>query len=218
MTSADRAGAATHGIADEAINPVALRIAAVILAAGRSTRMGDINKLLCDVGGRSLIARVADSACASRCRPVVLVSGFDSEAVRAAVSGYPLDVVFNPDFGKGMATSLRCGLMALPDEVNGALILLGDMPRISAQDIDRLIDAFDTAHPHVIIPEFEGRRGNPVLWPKKHFARLVSLEGDIGGRRLLDEIACECVRISFDVNSVLADIDSRADLAELTRR
>ena len=97
-----------------------------------------------------------------------------------------MTIVHNPDFADGLSTSLKSGLGALPDENDGALVLLADMPRVDAGLIDSLIDAFDPARGAlVVVPTFDGKRGNPVLWSRRFFADLMALQGDVGARHLI---------------------------------
>ncbi|MGB0126510.1 MAG: NTP transferase domain-containing protein, partial [Rhodocyclaceae bacterium] len=195
--------------------PKVARIAAVVLAAGRSVRMGDANKLLLPVDGAPMVRQVAGAALASRCMQVMVVTGHEAERLEAALDGLPVSVTHNATFAEGMAASLRCGIKALPRDVDGALILLGDMPRIGPADIDRLIDVFDPDHPAIVVPERHGRRGNPVLWPRKYFAPILELRGDTGARGLLERFAAEVEAVQFDSEAIFADVDTPAALREL---
>ena len=111
----------------------ARRIAAVILAAGRSTRMGGPNKLLAEIGGKPLVRIAAEEALASRARPVIVVTGHQRDKVEAALEGLDVQRVHNPDFAEGLSTSLKAGLAAVPDDVDGAIVCLGDMPQVDAR-------------------------------------------------------------------------------------
>jgi molybdenum cofactor cytidylyltransferase len=197
--------------------PRPTRIAALVLAAGRSTRMGERNKLLCPMDGIPLVRRVVNAACASRASQVMVVTGHQADEVEAALVDRPVSYVRNPDFSAGMSTSLRCGLRALPADTDGAIVLLADMPQITAADIDRLIAAFDPAAPAVLVPEFEGRRGNPVLWPRRQFAEMAGISGDKGARGLLQQYAAEVRTVPLPGPAILIDVDSPDDLQALTR-
>ena len=124
---------------------MAARIAAIVLAAGRSSRMAPRNKLLEPVGGQAIVARVAAAAIASGADPVVVVTGFEAERVAEALTGMNVVVVHNPAFAEGLSTSLRAGLEALPPNCDGALVLLGDMPEIDSGDLRRAHAAFTAA-------------------------------------------------------------------------
>ena len=118
-------------------------IAAVVLAAGRSTRMGAINKLIAEIGGKPLVRIAAEQALASRAKPVIVVTGHEREQVEAALNGLPVRFVHNPDYAEGLGTSLKAGIAAVPAEADGAIVCLGDMPQVDAELIDKLIAAFD---------------------------------------------------------------------------
>ncbi|MCF3933665.1 molybdopterin-binding/glycosyltransferase family 2 protein [Acuticoccus sp. M5D2P5] len=180
--------------------------AAIILAAGRSSRMGAVNKLLEEVGGRAMVRRVAEAALASRAGPVVVVTGHEAERVAAALDG--LDVVFvhNADYPDGLSTSLRAGLGALPPESDSAIILLGDMPLIRAGDIDRVLAGLGRNGALIAMATANGSRGNPVAWSNRLFPELRATEGDAGGRALLSRYSDSVVDVEIgDIASLDAD-------------
>jgi len=188
--------------------PQVTRIGCIVLAAGRSRRYGRtrINKLLLKLGKRSLVQRVLDRALASQARPVVVVTGYQRpriEQALAATRRRRWHYAFNPRHRHGMASSLQAGLKALPDDVDGAIVCLGDMPGISARTIDALIAAF-TAGDDAVVPRVGDRRGNPVLLGRALFARIGGLSGDEGARRLL--------RASNKIRSIAADSESLRDI------
>lgn len=193
--------------------PQAPRIAAVVLAAGLSSRMG-ANKLLEDVGGTTMVRRVVEAAGASDAEPVVVVTGHAAPQIEAALSGLDVEFVNNPDFTKGLSTSLKAALSHLPEDCDGALVMLGDMPGISPTLINRLIAGFDPAEGRAIcLPTRAGRRGNPVLWAKRFFPEIQAVEGDVGARNLIgayDELICE---IPVEDDAAFADIDTPDALA-----
>ncbi len=185
------------------------RIAAVILAAGRSTRMGGPNKLLAEIGGRSLIRIAAEQALASRARPLIVVTGHERDKVAAALSGLDVRLVHNPGFAEGLSTSLKAGLAAVPDEADGAVVCLGDMPQVRADLIDRLIGAFDPAHGAlVVVPTIAGKRGNPVVWARRFFPELMALEGDVGARHLIGRYPEAVTEVPVSDDAALTDVDT----------
>ncbi|CAG4883628.1 4-diphosphocytidyl-2C-methyl-D-erythritol kinase [Georgfuchsia toluolica] len=196
--------------------PRSPRIAALVLAAGRSTRMGEHNKLLCNVSGVPLALRVTNAACASHVCQVMVVTGHESERVEAALAGRPVSFTHNPDYAQGLSTSLRRGLRALPADIDAVIVLLADMPGISAGDIDRLLDYFDLAHPCILVPEHEGRRGNPVVWPRRYFGEMADLSGDTGARGLLEQYANDVRSVAIASPAIFADIDTPEALAAYT--
>ena len=117
-------------------------IAAIVLAAGRSTRMGAANKLTADVGGKPMARRVVEAALASAASPVLVVTGHQAVDVRSALAGLTVAFVDNLDYAVGLSSSLKAGIRAVPPTADGALVLLGDMPQITAAHLERLIAAF----------------------------------------------------------------------------
>lgn len=203
--------------------PTGPRVAAVVLAAGRSSRMGGLNKLLQEVAGKPMVAHAVDAALACRADPVIVVTGHEADRVTAALGDRPVRLVHNAAYGEGIAASIRRGIAEVPDVCDGALIFLGDMPGITAAHVDRLLDAFrPTQGQAIVLPAIDGRRGNPVLWARRYFRDLLDLTGDTGGRQLLERFACELCLVSMeDMNggtAVLQDVDTPEALAALRRR
>lgn len=194
------------------------RIAALVLAAGRSTRMQGENKLLAQLGGVPLVARVVDEVLAAGIAQVLVVTGHDAAGVRAALAGRAVAFAHNAEFEQGLASSLHAGLAAIAAHHEGALVCLGDMPRVRAAHIQSLIDAFAASRGQdVCVPFHAGRRGNPVLWPARCFAALQRLRGDTGGRVLLEAEAEHVRRVTAPDDGVLVDADTPAALAALAR-
>jgi len=195
----------------------AARVAAIVLAAGRSSRMGPQNKLLADIAGKAMVRRVVEAALVSRARPVLVVMGHQAADVAAAVAGLDVTLVANPDYATGLASSLKAGIRAVPEACNGALVLLGDMPRLAAGHVDRLIDAFAAAPESIVVPVHDGRQGNPVLWPRRLFPELLQLDGDAGAKRLI--AACRNAVHEIDVGSdaIFVDVDTPEALRDLRK-
>ncbi len=191
-------------------------IAAIVLAAGRSSRMGGANKLLEKIAGRPLVRIVAEAALASRARPVIVVTGHQRERVEAALGGLPVAFVHNPHFADGLGTSLKAGIAALPAEADGVIVCLGDMPQVDAGLIDRLLDAFDPDKGAlVVMPTIEGLRGNPVVWSRRFFPDLMAVEGDVGARHLIGRYAEAVTEVPLSGNAALTDIDTPEALEAL---
>jgi molybdenum cofactor cytidylyltransferase len=184
-------------------------IAAVVLAAGRSSRMGGPNKLLEQIGGRPLVRIVTEAALGSRARPVIVVTGHQHESVEAVLAGLPVQLIHNPRFADGLGTSLATGIAALPAKVDGAIVCLGDMPQVDAALIDRLIGAFDPDKGAlVVVPTIEGKRGNPVVWSRRFFSDLMAVEGDVGARYLIGRYAEAVTEVPLTGKAALTDVDT----------
>ncbi len=187
------------------------RIAAVVLAAGQSRRMGAANKLLAEIDGVAMLDRALAAARRSQAVSVLVVTGHDRKRIEASVDA---PTVHNPDYADGLSTSLRTGIAALPEDIDGALVLLGDMPFVSAAHIDRLIAAFNPLEGRSIcVPTFNGKRGNPVLWGRDLFAEIRAVSGDVGAKHLIGANGDLLVEVPMPDAGVLRDIDTPASLA-----
>jgi molybdenum cofactor cytidylyltransferase len=196
--------------------PHAPRIGAIVLAAGRSSRMVDRNKLFIEVDGRTMLRHAVDAALGAHLSPVVVVTGHQREQAEATVAGLPVKVVHNPDYAEGLSTSLRAGLDALGDGVNAAIVCLGDMPRITARHLGRLAAAYNPVEGRaLVVPTRRGKRGNPVLWDRRFFAAMRTLAGDVGARHLIGEHTDELVEVEMDDDAPLLDVDTPEALAAL---
>ncbi|MGX9392825.1 NTP transferase domain-containing protein [Nitrobacteraceae bacterium UC4446_H13] len=185
------------------------KIAAVVLAAGRSTRMGGPNKMLAELGGKPLVRMVAEQALASKASPVIVVTGHQADEVEKALAGLNVTFVRNADFASGLASSVKTGIGAVPTDAAGAMVCLGDMPLIEAKLIDKLIGAFSPERGSlIVVPTCDGRRGNPVLWSRRFFGELMGLSGDIGGRHLVDHHSEAVVEVPVDGDGAFLDIDT----------
>jgi molybdenum cofactor cytidylyltransferase len=199
------------GTGDEgaAIAPRAPNIACIILAAGQSRRMGTVNKLLASIDGKPMVRWAAEAALASAAAPVFVVLGHEAAKVRAALEDLNVTFVDNPDYAQGIAASVKRGIAALPKNADGAVVCLGDMPRIAPGQIDRLIAAYNPVEGRaLVIPTWRGKRGNPVLIGKRFFAEMQTLTGDVGARPLISqypELTCE---VEMEDDAVLVDIDT----------
>jgi len=199
------------------------RIAAVILAAGNSSRMRSagqgINKLLQPLAGRPMLRHVAEAALASAVSDVVVVTGNEKAGVTMALRGLPVTFADNPDYSKGLSTSLISGLNALPEDCDGAVILLGDMPAVDCHLLDRLIAAFDPSEDRaIIVASHQGRRGNPVLWARRFFPEMRELSGDAGARALFAPYAGMICEVEAGSDAPLTDIDTQEALSAYRMR
>ena len=198
-------------------------IAAIILAAGKSSRFrGDDpnakTKAVALLDGAPMVRHVAQAAIDAGLKPLVLVTGFNAAEVSAAAQGLAgLQIVHNPDFETGLASSLRAGIAALPAGVAGAIVLLADMPRVSSETISLLVET-SNANPDAaaVVPVHAGQWGNPILLGAKLFADVALLQGDSGARKLLANRADVALMECGD-EAVGIDVDTRDDLLKLGR-
>lgn len=191
-------------------------IGTVLLAAGLGSRFGPEPKLLAPLNGMPLVRHAAMAALGARPRPMVAVLGAHADRVRDALAGLDLILAVNPDFRLGLATSLRAGLAVLPPACAAAVVVLGDMPLVTAAHIDRLAQAFAGAAPEpaAVAPVQDGRRGNPVLLNLRRLAPdIAGLSGDHGAGRLLRGRP-DVLEIPGDLSTAL-DIDTPSGLAGL---
>ena len=192
------------------------RIAAIILAAGQSRRMGQINKLLAQIDGQAMVNRVVAAVRASRAGPILVVVGHEADKLRAAIGNDNVRFVENPDYAKGLSTSLARATAALDRNVDGVVVCLGDMPRVSAAAIDRLIAAFDPLEGRAIcVPTYNGKRGNPMIFAQRFFDEVRDISGDLGARQLTGaypDLTCE---VEMAEDGVLLDIDTPSALSRI---
>ncbi len=192
------------------------RVAAVILAAGGSTRMSGGHKLLLPLQGRPMIATVVDQVLAADLRPVVVVTGFNGPAIIEALGGRPVQLVANDRWRQGLASSLKCGLKALPAETRGALLVLADMPLVSAKTLQALKEQFTRqGSDDIVYPAHRGRQGIPVLLPRRFFNEIRALKGDRGAQGILHRHAAESIALPVESRAVLVDCDTDQDYADL---
>ena len=192
------------------------RVAAVVLAAGGSTRMQAGHKLLLPVNGRPMIAAVVYRVMAAGFRPLVVVTGFNGQAIIQALEGLTVQGVVNRRWRQGLATSLKCGLKALPSETTGVLFVLADMPLVDVKTLVALREQFTRLGCDAIVyPAHQGRQGNPVLFPRRFFSEIMALKGDRGAQGVLRRHAADAIALPVESRAVLVDFDTDQDYADL---
>ena len=191
------------------------RLAAVVLAAGRSQRMGTGNKLLMGIGGKSMIARVVAQVEATGITSCIVVTGHEADAVQTALKGAAVTFAHNPDHASGLSSSLRAGLKALPPDIDGALICLGDMPDVRTPHLRKLVSSFDPDEGRAIcVPTHGGKRGNPVLFGAQFFEEMMAVSGDTGAKHLIGEHGDLVCEVAMEDAGVLLDLDTPQAMAE----
>ena len=194
--------------------------AAIILAAGSSSRMGSgRHKLLLPLDDRPVLAHVIDASLRSQAHPIIVVLGHQSDQVRFHIEQYTIHehitIIENVHYQQGMSTSLREGIQTLPandyrnehnsHQIDSALIVLGDQPLITSKIIDALITAYRSTGKAIVAPLYKGKRGSPVLFDKRLFTELIEVTGDEGGRTVLDRHYEEVEFI--EIGDVMANYD-----------
>lgn len=193
----------------QAREPQRPAVAAIVLAAGQSRRMGEKNKLLMDIDGTAMVRRAVETVKSLSLSDVIVVTGHQQDRVRDALSGQDVKIVHNPRYAEGLSTSLKAGIEALSADAAGVLVCLADMPAISASHITRLIAGFSPDNGRAIgVPTHKGKRGNPVLWARRFFPEMQQVSGDVGARHLIGANEALVYEVEFDDTAVLMDLDT----------
>lgn len=187
------------------------RVSAIVLAAGASRRMG-APKPLVPVFGRPLLERVLENLAGSRVREVVVVLGHEADRVERETDLRGARVVVNPHYRQGMSTSIRAGLRAADPSAAAYLMVLGDQPFVATATADALIAAWVRNRAPILIPTFQGRRGNPVLVDRVLMPAFGSITGDRGFRALFEDRADEIREVHVRDSGILYDVDTMDDV------
>ncbi len=188
------------------------RVAGVVLAAGGSTRMGT-NKLALPVEGKPIVLHVIDALLEAGVTPVFVVTGHERARLEALLSARPITVVHHADHTTGMGKSIACGVRAVAANTEGALVCVGDLPRLRAHHVTQVLSAFDgSTGTEIVVPTSGGRRGHPVLFGVRHFAALRALQGDRGARAILEAHQADVREIGVGDDAVVRDVDTWDDV------
>ena len=198
-------------------------VSAVLLAAGESSRMGELNKLELLVDGVPLLRRTAEILFASKLQEIVVVLGHQAEKARAILDGLPLNFIYNEAYRDGQMTSVYQGLLSLSQACDGVMICLSDQPLLQTDDINVLIEAFGQhnhgrSHGSILVPTYQGKRGNPIILDYQHRQQILNGERNLGCKKLIEKNP-ELVR-SFEMsnNHVVVDLDTPEEYAALAAR
>ncbi len=190
-------------------------VAGIVLAAGGSIRMGRPKQLL-PFRDKTIREGVVDNALASTLHRVIVVLGHEAERIKPLMERRDgVTAVVNPSYGAGQSSSLKAGLAALTEETDAALFLLGDQPLVTPETIDLITASFADSPSPIVIPTFEGRRGNPVLFGRETFSRMETLSGDSGARPLFQEYAERIRTVAVNTPAIHFDLDTPEDYRRL---
>ena len=190
-------------------------ISGIILAAGRSERLGRVKQLL-PFRGKPMLSHIVETSLGSRLHEVIVVLGYKAGEIEQTVDLGDATVIINNDYEAGQSTSLRIGLSAISDHSKAALFILGDQPLVTTEVINRLIGEYALEKKGFLIPVFQGKRGNPVLIDRSIFPRLASLTGDQGARVLFEEYADQIKEIDVGDEGIHCDVDTLDDYLRMT--
>jgi molybdenum cofactor cytidylyltransferase len=193
-------------------------VSAILLAAGESRRMGAINKLTLAVDGEPLLRRTVRMLSASRLAELVVVLGHQAQAAQALLQGLDAHTVVNADYREGQMSSVHCGLAALARPCDGVMICLCDQPLLSTQDIDFLIDAYAKRGGAIIVPTYQGRRGNPIVLSYAHREQILGGGRNLGCKHLIERNPELVTTVEMDNDHVVFDLDAPEDYQRLQSR
>ena len=192
--------------AAEPVREVWQRVAAVVLAAGESRRMGH-NKLLLPWGDTTVLGQTVANVRATNVHGLLVVTGHERDRVERLFAGPDIQAVHNDNYGQGMLSSVQTAIRALPESVAAALIVLGDQPMVTPAVIDRLLITYAGSPAGLVAPTYDGRRGNPVIIDRRHFAELLDLPAEAAPRALLQRHLDDLLLVPVEVEAVLHDLD-----------
>ncbi len=184
-------------------------VSAIVLAAGQATRFGRCKQLAL-IGDKPLLQHTLDHIGQSKVNDIVVVLGAHADEIRQKIRFGKQRVVFNPDYADGMSTSLHAGLRALHPSTTAAIIVLGDQPFVAATTIDALIDEYHRVRPSVVVPTYNGFRGNPVLVDASLFPEMMQIRGDIGCRAIFGDH--QVTKVAVNDRGIVQDIDTPEDI------
>ena len=194
----------------------AARVAGVVLAAGTSSRMGR-NKLLLPLSGKSVLRRAVAAAREAALDPVMVVLGHQSDRALGELTGLDFTPVFNPDYARGMNTSVRAGISAVPEDVSGAVLMLADMPFVTAEMLRTLVERHRGSDAPLVVSTYGEVLAPPILYGRALFGELRALDGDGCGKRVVKAHRAQAVEIAWPP-SALADLDVPEDVDRVRTR
>ena len=193
-------------------------VSAILLAAGESRRMGATNKLTLPVAGQPLLRRTAETLLQAGLRELVVVVGHEQQAARGVLRGLPLHIVYNEDYREGQMTSVHCGMRALQQVCDAVLVCLADLPLLAADDLSRLSAAFEHCPTSVLVPTFQGERGNPIVLAYAHRQQILAGDRTLGCRRLIEKHPELVTTLEMPNDHLVFDLDTPEAYQRLQQR
>ena len=193
-----------------------MNISATILAAGSSERMESVNKLLLPYKGEALIKIVSKTLIDSLLDPIFIVTGYEHDKVVKLLPKSLDNIIYNKDWRKGMSRSIYKAISSIPANIDGNMIVLGDMPLIKVKTINKLRSAFlNNNGEKIIYADHFGKQVNPVIFPKKYFNEILDLDGDKGCKNIISQNRKSSLGVSIDSSEVIFDCDTKEDYSDL---
>ncbi|MFD2205368.1 nucleotidyltransferase family protein [Kiloniella antarctica] len=184
----------------------------ILLAAGLSKRMGERNKLLMPFRGQPLVRFVASQLIKSNIGPVTVITGHDANLVKQTLDGLNLNFIFNQHYSSGQMSSVQCGVQKIKPSTQGIMIALADMPDLTSGDYQRILEGFTHNNcEKIVVPYFSGKRGNPILIPKRLTDEIINGSLQAGCRRLIENRPQDVHRLDVTCASHTTDIDTPND-------
>ena len=199
------------------MNDISANVAGVILDAGKSSRVGKIKQLL-PLSGKAILSYVIEAAIASLLDKVILVLGHAAREIQQMLNYPEISIVYNPMYDRGQSYSVKYGLREVDRSVDAVMFLLADQPLVQPETINKLITAYAEERSLIVLPTFQGKRGNPVLFDRRLFQRLKNLSGDSGGKDLIDEYNDQISKVAVQDPGIHFDVDTQADYLKLQER
>lgn len=185
-------------------------LSAILLAAGESKRMGEPKQLM-PLGSSTLLGQAIDNLLNSSVDETIVVVGHKAEEITKAIATKPVKIMLNPNHRQGMSTSIIAGLILVDPKSQAVILALGDQPLVESQTINQLIDEFHNHDKGIAVPTYQGQRGHPIIFAIRYKPELMELEGDIGGREILQRHPEDVLEVTVDSASVITDINTQAD-------
>jgi len=189
-------------------------LSAILLAAGESKRLGEPKQLM-PLGKSTVLEQAIDNLLNSAVDEIIVVVGHRAEEITEAIAAKPVKIMFNPNYRQGMSTSIIAGLTLADPQAQAVMLALGDQPLVDSQTINKLIDEFHNHDKGIAVPTYQGRRGHPIIFAIKYKEKLLELEGDIGGRQIIQKHPDDVLEVAVDSESVITDIDTKDDYQSL---